>query len=91
MLLGGKFALPWGKINDFLFHIRSMCSTVEHLQIETHTKGIFLAERYNLSVYDAMIVAAGLHTGCATLFSEDLQNGLPIEDQLHICNPFIIQ
>jgi predicted nucleic acid-binding protein len=85
-----KFALPWDKINKFLFYIRSMCSTVEPLQIETHTKGIFLAERYNLSLYDAMIVAAGLLAGCTTLFSEDMQNGLLIEDQLHICNPFII-
>jgi predicted nucleic acid-binding protein len=85
-----KFSLPWDKINKFLSYIRSMCSTVVPLQIETHTKAFFLAERYNLSVYDALIVAAGLFAGCTTLFSEDMQNGLLIDDQLHICNPFLI-
>jgi predicted nucleic acid-binding protein len=42
-------------------------------------------------VYDAMIVAAALLGGCRTLYSEDMQHGLLIDHQLHICNPLIVQ
>jgi predicted nucleic acid-binding protein len=35
-----------------------------------------------------MIVAAALLGGCETLCSEDMQDGLLIDNQLRICNPF---
>lgn len=50
--------------------------------------GRLVAERYGLKVYDAMIVAAAILTGCEILYSEDMQNGLLIDHQLCICNPF---
>jgi predicted nucleic acid-binding protein len=37
-----------------------------------------------------MIVAAALLGGCETLYSEDMQDGLLIDRQLRICNPFIL-
>lgn len=84
-----KLAMPWMEINELLSLIRSLCS-IEPLTIETHDLGILIAERYKLSVYDAMIVAAALLGGCDTLYSEDMQDGLLIDDQLRICNPFAI-
>jgi predicted nucleic acid-binding protein len=77
------------EINEVLALIRSVCPTAP-LTIETHDRGRFVAERYGLSVYDAMIVAAALLGGCETLYSEDMHNGLLIEHQLRICNPFIL-
>jgi predicted nucleic acid-binding protein len=47
-----------------------------------------LAEKYQLPVYDAMIVSAALIAGCTTLWSEDMHNGLLIEDRLRVVNPF---
>lgn len=35
-----------------------------------------------------MIVAAALLAGCDTLVSEDMQDGLVIDDRLRIVNPF---
>ena len=64
-----------------------MC-TVEDLTVQTHQVGRALAERYQFSVYDAMIVAAALLSGCTTLWSEDMHDGLLVEDQLRIVNPF---
>lgn len=52
------------------------------------SKGLRLAERYQLSLYDGMIVAAALDAGCDTLWSEDMHDGLVVETQLTICNPF---
>jgi predicted nucleic acid-binding protein len=82
-----KLAMSWVEINEVLALIRSICPT-EPLTIETHDRGRLVAERYGLSVYDAMIVAAALLAGCKTLYSEDMQDGLLIDYQLHICNPF---
>ncbi len=82
-----KLLLPWSEITEILYLIRAICQT-EPLTIDTHDKGRFLAERYNLSVYDAMIVSAALLGGCDTLYSEDMQNNLIVEKQLRIHNPF---
>ena len=84
-----KLAMSWMEINELLALIRLLCS-IEPLTIETHDLGILIAERYKLSVYDAMIVAAALLGGCDTLYSEDMQDGLLIDNQLRICNPFTI-
>ena len=77
----------WVEINELLSLIRSLCS-IEPLTIETHDRGLFVAEHYKLSVYDAMIVATALLGECKTLYSEDMQDGLLIDNQLRICNPF---
>ena len=82
-----KLTMPWIEINEILALIRLVCPT-EPLTIETHDKGKLVAERYGLSVYDAMIVAAALLAGCETLYSEDMQDGQLIDQQLRICNPF---
>lgn len=44
--------------------------------------------RYDLSHWDALIVAAALATDCGTLYSEDLQNGQVFDDRLTVKNPF---
>ena len=82
-----KLAMSWMEINELLSLIRSLCS-IESLTIETHDLGKLIAERYKLSVYDAMIAAAALLGGCETLYSEEMQDGLLIDNQLRICNPF---
>ncbi len=55
---------------------------------ETHDIARALGERYGFSVYDAMIAAAALKNGCTTLFSEDFQHDLIVEQELRIVNPF---
>jgi len=84
-----KLGMPWTEINEVLALIRSICP-LEPLAIETHDRGKLVSERYGLSVYDAMIVAAALLAGCETLYSEDMQDDLLIERQLRICNPFTV-
>jgi predicted nucleic acid-binding protein len=37
-----------------------------------------------------MIVAAAILGRCETLYSEDMQDGLVIDHQLSICNPFTL-
>lgn len=85
-----KLSMSWGEINELLALIRSLCS-VAPVTIEVHESGMDVAERYGMSVYDAMIVAAALLGGCKTLYSEDMHDGLLIDHQLHIRNPFADQ
>ncbi len=50
--------------------------------------GLSIKGRYGFSWYDSLIVAAALQSGCARLYTEDLQPGQKIEG-LTIVNPFL--
>ncbi len=82
-----KMGLAWPEIRDFLSALRGLL-TVQPMTVETHETGLALAERYKLSVYDAMIVASALHAECDTLWSEDMQAGMEFDEGLRIVNPF---
>ena len=61
---------------------------VQPVTIEIHETGLRLAERYGLSIYDAMIGASALHADCDTLWSEDMQDGIVLDGRLRVANPF---
>ena len=82
-----KMGLSWAETRNFLLMIRGLLK-VEPITIEIHDVGISLAERYQLSVYDSMIVSAALSAECDTLLSEDLRDGLLINGRLRVLNPF---
>lgn len=82
-----KLGMSWSEIRDVLTPIRALCE-IETVNVETHDRGIEIAERYGLSFYDAMILASALSAGCKILYSEDLQDGQVIDRQLRIRNPF---
>lgn len=54
---------------------------------ETYDDALTLHERYSLSWYDSLIVAAAVTLECDELCSEDLQDGLQI-GSLRVRNPF---
>jgi predicted nucleic acid-binding protein len=82
-----KMGLSWTETRAFLYMMRSLLP-VQPLTIEIHESGVGLAERYGLSIYDAMITASALHADCDTLWSEDMQDGIVLDDRLRIVNPF---
>jgi len=82
-----KLRMSWPEIREVLAQVRAVCP-VEPMSVDTHERAVQVAERYGLSFYDALIVAAALLAGCATLYSEDMQDGQVIERQLTIHNPF---
>jgi predicted nucleic acid-binding protein len=81
-----KKAADFAEIREILSTIRVACA-VRAVDVDTHELGLDIAERYRLSIYDSLIVAAALRAGCSMLYSEDLQHGQVIE-QLTIRNPF---
>jgi predicted nucleic acid-binding protein len=78
-----KMRLSWTDTRMFLSTFRSLL-TVHPLTRETHETGLELAERYGLSVCDAMIAAPALQAGSDTLWSEDLQHGMTFDRGLRI-------
>jgi predicted nucleic acid-binding protein len=79
--------MSWTETQTFLSSLRELL-TVEPISIEVHETGLVLAERYGLSVYDAMIAASALLAGCDSLLSEDMHDGLMLNGALRIVNPF---
>jgi predicted nucleic acid-binding protein len=47
-----------------------------------------VAERFKISVYDAVIVAAAAIAGSNVLWTEDLQDGAVL-DGVRVSNPFV--
>jgi predicted nucleic acid-binding protein len=58
------------------------------ITLDTHDAAIVIAAGTGYAFYDALIIASALEAGCATLFSEDLQDGQVINGRLTIRNPF---
>lgn len=81
-----KCGLDWSELNELITGVRRVCRVVP-LTVETHEHGLALAQRYQLSIYDALIVAAAMQSGCRTLHSEDMQHGMRF-GSLQVRNPF---
>jgi predicted nucleic acid-binding protein len=85
-----KMRMSWKETHGLLAMLRGLLPVVP-VTIETHETGLALAERYGFSTYDAMIAASAILSGCNTLWSEDMQHGMAIDDRLRIVNPFVIE
>ena len=80
--------MSWHEIRTSLEAIRVVSTEPSPLTVEVHEHGLRIAERYRLRVFDSMIVAAALTARCDTLWSEDMHDGLVVDDRLTIRNPF---
>ncbi len=80
-------AMSWEDIGNFLELVRSFCNVVP-LTVDVHDRARHVAQRHQLSFYDACIVAAAAAADCQTLYSEDMNHGQILEDSLTIRNPF---
>ena len=58
-----KLRMPMTEIREVLAEVRAVC-VVEPVTIETHERALRIAERYGLSIYDALIDSAALLADC---------------------------
>ena len=86
-VLRRKFRLEYPDIAAAIAEVRAACD-VHIVTPETISLALRLGERYRHSYFDSLILAAALECGCDTLASEDMQDGLVVESQLSIRNPF---
>ena len=58
------------------------------VSLETLQSAVKLRDQYLLSFWDSLIVASAILGGASILYSEDMQDGLILENTLQIVNPF---
>ena len=81
-----KLRMPWPEVDALLMAVKAACEVMP-LTLASHDKAIELAKRFQLSFYDANIVASALLSGATVLLSEDMHSGMRI-DGLFIEYPF---
>jgi predicted nucleic acid-binding protein len=84
-LLTKKFPTP---LPDILQFLQDIVVTSELVVVSGGLiiKALRLSEQYCISYYDALMIAAALESNCKYLISEDMQDGLIIENKLTIIN-----
>jgi len=45
--------------------------------------------KYDFQIFDSIIISAALEADCDMIYSEDMQDGLVVENKIKIINPFI--
>ncbi len=76
--------------NDISRHIELLIKYTKVVTLKpTDIKNaLSIKERYQIQWYDSLIIAAAIQSQCKILYTEDMQNGLGINNTLTIVNPF---
>ena len=85
-----KFKMSWSEVKRVILGTTIMCPNPRALTYETYLEAQRISERYGFSIWDGLIIASALESGCATLYTEDLQHG-QVVDGVRIVNPFLAQ
>ena len=83
-----KLRKPWPEMAQALTAVRALCPPPLPVTLATHEAALGIAARFGYRIYDSLIIASALEAACATLYSEDMQDGQVIEGRLTIRNPF---
>jgi len=83
-----KILMSWSDVTEALDAFRVLCPSPLPITMEIHEAALKIADKHGYNIYDALVIAAALEAGCATLYSEDLHDGQTIDGQLTIRNPF---
>lgn len=75
------------QVRDLIRSFYEKCPVVEFTE-PILLRAAQLRDRYSLSFWDGLIVAAALAANVGILYSEDMQDGLLVEGSLQIQNPF---
>ena len=81
-----KFSLDYRQIGAVVDEL-SQQSQIVIVSVDTIHKALEVAQRYQYSYFDSLIIASALEVGCDRLYSEDLQDGQKIDNILTLINP----
>ena len=82
-----KFRNSWQKAKNAVLE-SSKNNLLYTNEIQTILNACDIADKYKLSFYDSLIIAAALECECSILYSEDMQDKQIIDGRLKIVNPF---
>ncbi|MDR2187087.1 MAG: PIN domain-containing protein [Azonexus sp.] len=86
-VLRRKQLMPISQIASAIDDLTAWCKVVQ-ISVATIQQALDLASHYQLSYFDALILASAIESGCTTLYSEDMQHGLVAGGLVTIQNPF---
>jgi predicted nucleic acid-binding protein len=86
-ILFKKFKLSSIEIENTILEIDNYINIID-FNLTTQIKALKIKDKYKLQYYDSLIIATAIENKCTVLYSEDMQNGLIIENTLTIINPF---
>ena len=76
------------EVSELWYHLMTHCKVADVTEV-TVAEAIYLCEKYDFQLFDAIIVSGALEAGCSILYSEDMQHQMVVEDRLTIVNPFL--
>mgnify|MGYP001580971307 CR=1 FL=1 len=82
-----KFKLSSNQVENAILELDTIVNIVD-FDLSTQIKALHVKDKYNLQFYDSLIIATALENRCTILYSEDMHNGMLIENRLKIINPF---
>jgi predicted nucleic acid-binding protein len=82
-----KAKMPESEIRKFVEGIYAKHRVVE-LEMRVFLFASELREEYSLSFWDSLILSAAFLSGAEIVYSEDMQDGLVVRENLQIKNPF---
>lgn len=83
-----KYGWDWTRCRADVDAIVRLASTVHATTLESQKLSLSFGERYNIAVFDALMLAIARRAGCTTFYSEDMHNGLVIDGVMTVVNPF---
>ncbi|MFS8047836.1 PIN domain-containing protein [Rhizobium sp. BR 314] len=83
-----KLNMSWPDIREAIDALVALSGTIIPVSEKITFAGLELTQRYQLSFYDATMLAAAIEAGCERFYSEDLHGGLIVEKRLTVINPF---
>ena len=75
-------------INQFIHDFVSTYNVINQTKDDL-LSAVSIRYEYHFSYWDSLIIASALQSKCEILYSEDMQHGLNIYNQLSICNPLL--
>jgi predicted nucleic acid-binding protein len=83
-----KMSMTWSEIAEALDAIQALCPSPRAVTVGMHEAARRIAEKYEYSIHDSLVIAAAIEGECRVLYSEDLRNGQTIDGRVTIRNPF---
>jgi predicted nucleic acid-binding protein len=83
-----KFKMSTEDIAKILKELAQWCF-VYTIEMATIMHALSIVQRYKVSYFDGLMLAAALECGCSVMYSEDMHHGCLIEESVYIINPFV--
>lgn len=78
----------WDVIEGDLAALRDAVPVIRPIDDKANREALRIGARFQLSMFDALMLAVALDGGARTIYSEDMQHGLVIDGRLTIVDPF---